>query len=463
LGRLFWKIIFAFWLAFAAISLTIGAALWVIHETHTESFFSEGPSGGPAHNSKNFMLDTAIAVLTNGSTDSLRATLAVWQHDAPPFVPVMYVLDEQGLDLLKRPVPSLAEVRVEHMVRTVRGADGHVYSLFMSRPPPGLLPADGGMPPPGGHGMPPSPWVLIISALFVSLGFSGWLAWYLAKPIRLLRWAFRAAAEGKLHTRVQPLMGRRRDEIADLVRDFDRMAHQLQKQMGAQQRLLHDVSHELRSPLARLQAAIGLARMNPRRIDMTLARIEHESARLDALVTEVLTLARLETGVCGAALEQVDLVELLTQIVDDAQFEAQAQQRDVLLDGEGEFVMECRAELLYRSFENVIRNAVKYTYEQTTVQVSVQVTPMLLTVTVADQGPGVPVSALEHIFDPFYRADDNRATQGFGLGLAIARRAVESHGGTIRAELGAKGGLVVQIQIPRPERQGLLPGESSLV
>ena len=187
----------------------------------------------------------------------------------------------------------------------------------------------------------------------------------MAKPIRILRWAFRAAAEGKLNTRVQPLIGRRRDEIADLVRDFDRMAHQLQKQMGAQQRLLHDISHELRSPLARLQAAIGLARLNPRRIDMTLSRIEHESVRLDSLVTEVLTLARLETGVCGASLELVDLVELLTMIVDDAAFEAQAQGREVQLIGDGEFVIECRAELLYRSFENVIRNAVKYTDEQT--------------------------------------------------------------------------------------------------
>lgn len=463
MGRLFWKFIFAFWLAFAAISLTIGATVWVVRQTHTESVFWGNPHDDRAHNAKNFMLDTAIAILTNGSQESLRSTLLVWQHDAPPFAPVLYVLDDQGHDLLKRQVPPASSIRADSMVRNVRGADGHVYSLFLSLPPAAALLADPG-PPPGGHGLPPpSPWLPIVAALFVSLGFSAWLAWYLAKPIRLLRWAFRAAAEGKLHTRVQPLMGRRRDEIADLVRDFDRMAHQLQKQMGAQQRLLHDVSHELRSPLARLQAAIGLARMNPRRIDMTLARIEHESARLDALVTEVLTLARLETGVCGAALEQVDLVELLTMIVDDAQFEAQAQQRDVILIGDGEFVMECRAELLYRSFENVIRNAVKYTDEQTTVEVRVGVEPEQLTVRVSDQGPGVPVSALEHIFDPFYRADDNRATQGFGLGLAIARRAVESHGGAIWAELGEGGGLVVQIQIPRADLPGRLPGETGLV
>jgi signal transduction histidine kinase len=295
----------------------------------------------------------------------------------------------------------------------------------------------------------PSPIVPILSALFVSLGFSAWLAWYFAKPIRILRAAFHSAAEGKLETRVQPLMGRRRDEIADLGRDFDRMARQLQKQMGAQQRLLHDVSHELRSPLARLQAAVGLARQNPRRIDMTLSRIEHESTRLDALVSEVLTLARLETGINGLPSDQVDLVELLTMIVDDAQFEARLLSRDVNLIGEGAFVLECKAELLYRSFENVIRNAVKYTADNTTVDVTVQTSLSALQVTVADHGPGVQSENLDSIFEPFYRADNHCAVEGYGLGLAIARRAVESHAGKIWAERGRDDGLIVHIVIPR--------------
>ena len=154
--------------------------------------------------------------------------------------------------------------------------------------------------------------------ILASLGFSALLAWYLAKPIRHLRGAFDAAAAGKLDTRIGPRMGRRRDEIADLGRDFDRMAHQLQILLGSQRRLLHDVSHELRSPLARLQAAIGLARQQPEKLDASLDRIERESGRLDELVGELLTLSRLEAGMSGAADEEVDLVELVAGIADDA-------------------------------------------------------------------------------------------------------------------------------------------------
>jgi two-component system OmpR family sensor kinase len=461
LGRLFWKFIFAFWLAFAAISATIATTVWLIQQTHSQSFFwgdrKNDFSLGPAR----FMLDTAASILSSGPASTMRSTLLVWSRNdrRPGPSPVLYVVDDQGRDLLGRPVPSLRSGGDdEPLVRKVTALDGHVYTLFLTRDLPPLPPPVLGMPgfypsppppPPMAHVPPAPPFITVIASLFFSLGFSAWLAWYVAKPIRILRWAFRAAAEGKLDTRVHPKMGRRRDEIADLGRDFDRMATQLQKQIGAQQRLLHDVSHELRSPLARLQAAIGLARQNPRRIDMTLERIELESGRLDALVGEVLTLARMESGVKGAAHEQVDLIELLTMIVDDAQFEAQVMQRNVSFSGEGAFVLDCMGELLYRSFENVIRNAVKYTRENTTVEVRAVASADALSVVVADQGYGVPPGSLETIFEPFYRTGNSGATQGFGLGLAIARRAVESHGGRVWAELGQAGGLVVHFTIPR--------------
>jgi two-component system OmpR family sensor kinase len=445
-GRLFWKFILAFWLAFAAISLTIAATYWVLQQTHSDLL----PWGGRGHDfppgRAGFMRDTAAVILASGPPATLRATLLKWQSHREN--PTVYVIDARGRDVLGRRIPD----RHDHelgMAQRVRGADGLWYTLLLARslsdrpppPPPGFPPG----PP---HGPPGNPLVMILSALLVSLGFSAWMAWYFSRPIRHLRWAFRSAAQGRLETRVQPLMGRRRDEIADLGRDFDRMAQQLQQQIGAQQRLLHDISHELRSPLARLQAAIGLARQNPRRIDMTLARIEHESIRLDALVSEVLTLARLESGVNGLQHQQVDLVELLSVIVDDAAFEARAMQRDVCLSGAGKFVVDCIGELLYRSFENVIRNALKYTGEQTTVRVTVLCAPESLLVTVADQGPGVAPAQLENIFEPFYRVEGQGATESFGLGLAIARRAVESHAGKIWAESGEQGGLVVHIWIP---------------
>ncbi len=327
----------------------------------------------------------------------------------------------------------------ESRIARLEAADGQHYLLS--------IPAEGEM---SRHSSPPSPLLPIGIGILASLGFSALLAWYLSKPIRHLRSAFDAVAAGKLETRIGPRMGRRRDEIADLGRDFDRMAQQLQILVGSQRRLLHDVSHELRSPLARLQAAIGLARQQPEKLDASLDRIERESGRLDELVGELLTLSRLEAGMSGAVDEEVDLVGLVAGIADDAQFEAEASGRHVRFCGDGEFVVKARAELLHRALDNVIRNAVKYTRKGTEVEVEVErrTAPDRLLVTVADRGPGVPESDLQTVFEPFFRSDSSAATAGFGLGLAIARRAIEMHGGTIRVMNREGGGLCVAIALP---------------
>lgn len=440
MGRLFWKFIFAFWLAFAAVACTIAATVWVIHHTQSAPEDRLGLAGDFPQDSAHLLLDTAASILSHASANALSATLSDWRQRGVR--PAIYVVDASGRELLGRPLPS---PRGE--ARTLRGLDGQNYTLLLPAPPSKVFDSS---PPP--HG---SPFIPILSALLLSLGFSAWLAWYLAKPIRILRQAFHAVAQGKLDTRVQALMGHHRDEVSDLGHDFDRMAQQLQNQITAQQRLLHDVSHELRSPLARMQAAIGLARQNPARYDQALTRIEHESERLDALVSEVLTLARLEAGVQGLPHEQVDLIELLTVIVDDAQFEAEARERNVRMLGDGVFVLECKAELLYRSFENVIRNAVKYTAPGSTVTVTVLATPGELQISVADHGPGVSSDHLQDIFDPFYRGGSQQETPGFGLGLAIARRAIESHAGRIWAQEASLGGLVMQIRIPRRVQDSL--------
>jgi two-component system OmpR family sensor kinase len=292
--------------------------------------------------------------------------------------------------------------------------------------------------------------------------FGGLLAWYVARPIRHLREAFGALSQGRLETRVAPLMGRRRDEVADLGRDFDGMAQQLQSLITAQRSLLHDVSHELRSPLARLQAAVGLARQSPERLESSLERIEREAERLDELVGQLLTLSRLEARVAGDAgerWERIDLVDLVASIADDADFEARASGRRVVFAGEGELPVDARVELLHRAIENVVRNAVKYTGEGTAVEVSVAESPADTTamVTVSDRGPGVGPEELEAIFQPFYRGGNGPPGPGSGLGLAITRRAVEAHGGRVGARRRAGGGLVIEIRIPRSAR----PGERS--
>jgi two-component system OmpR family sensor kinase len=325
--------------------------------------------------------------------------------------------------------------------RRVSTASGENYVLFVTRPP-GPRPAPRPGPPP-----PIAPWEFIVIGIATSLAFSALLAWYLARPIRNLRWAFDAAAAGRLETRVSPRMGRRRDEIADLGRDFDRMATQLQKLVSAQRRLLHDVSHELRSPLARLEAAIGLARQDPARVEASLERIEREAARLDELVGEVLTLARLESRSERSLSESVDFAELAAAIAEDGRFEAEANNRRLRLEAPDRLIVTGNPELLHRAVENVVRNAVKYTAEGSEVLVRLEQKEDLALLQITDHGPGIPERELARVFEPFYRVG-NEERKGFGLGLAIAQLAVQAHGGSIHAANAPGGGLRVEIGLP---------------
>jgi len=286
----------------------------------------------------------------------------------------------------------------------------------------------------------------------VSLLFSVAVAWYLSRPIILLSRGFSAVGAGQLGTRVNPMIGGRRDEIADLTREFDNMAAQLEQLLASQERLFHDVSHELRSPLARLQVAIGLLRQSPDRHDTILPRIENEAGRLDQLIGELLTLARLESRTTELMLTRIDIIDLLSAIVDDADFEARAKGCSVTLEAASSFVTVADGELMYRAFENIIRNAVKFSPPGEAVAVTADIVHDILCVVVSDAGPGVPPNQIASIFEPFKRgaASDPSGEGGFGLGLAIAKYAVEHHDGEITAACPANGtGLSVDIKIPK--------------
>ena len=241
--------------------------------------------------------------------------------------------------------------------------------------------------------------------------------------------------------------------MADLGRHFDEMARRIQSLVGAQRTLLHEVSHELRSPLARLQAATGLARQNPQKLESSLDRIEQETERLDDLVGQLLTLSRLEAGVTDASrtrLETTDLVDLVASIAADARFEAESCGKDVVFSSHGETVADVRAELVGRAVENVVRNAVKFTAPGTAVEVTAgpEDPGGTFLVRVADRGPGVAEADLDAIFEPFYRGAAGSSGPGFGLGLAIARRAIAAHGGRVDARNRPGGGLEVEIRVP---------------
>lgn len=325
-------------------------------------------------------------------------------------------------------------------------------------PPPGRL--DGPPLPDGRHGPgqlpppPPSnpnplpPPEIVIANLLVGLACAALLAWYFSKPIRSLRAAFDAAADGKLETRLGPTMGQRRDELADLSRDFDRMASRLQTLIDSQRHLLHDVSHELRSPLARLQAAIGLARQKPEKLEATMDRLELESTRIDTLVGELLTLSRLEAGVMGDLQDEVNMEELIADIVDDARFEADIQGRTVDFEGDCGVIVAGRAELLGRAIENIVRNALKHTPQGSRVLVKGEyvMATRQFRLAITDNGTGVPPEDIARIFAPFYRGGSS--SDGHGLGLAIAQRVMQTHGGTISARNLAGGGLCVEMTFP---------------
>jgi two-component system OmpR family sensor kinase len=314
----------------------------------------------------------------------------------------------------------------------------------------------GTVPPP-----PPPPAALImwghipllplLSGLVAILVTGIALAWYITKPLRAIQHALRQVAQGSLDVRLQHLMQGRTDEIADVAQDFDAMVAQLQRLTESRQRLLHDVSHELRSPLSRMQAALGLMKQEPASAEAFIERIERESQRLDVLIEELLTLHRLEAAPGSYPTQRVDVMELLHAIAEDATFEAASSARRVTIRAEGEFVADVNGELLYRAFENVIRNAVKFTHEATCVEIDAQVEGDLhtLVVTVRDQGPGVPEDSLETIFDPFVRLEGSTSLRGTGLGLAIARRAFVLHGGSVLARCPLQGGLEIAVRLPR--------------
>ena len=493
MGRLFWKFFLSILLAQVAATIGIGGTVWLRDQARQRSSEPTLDTSPPA----TIMLDAAAATLRHGGIDALRdlASTSRRMH--------LYVLDEQGHELLGREVSAKLREEVErslrgdgptHAVTRLAGADGRRYIAFASRawhvpgvesmvargfgggPGPGFGPPGGpgdgrpaggpdgpgprmdGGPGPGGpgggwFGLPPEfgrhvgRWLPIVAATLASLLFAALLAWYFSRPIRALQRAFDAAAAGDLAPRfahaAPRLIG---DELAELGHDFDRMSAQLRALMDGQRRLLHDVSHELRSPLARLQAAIGLAHQQPDRLQASLERIERESVRMDRLVGELLTLSRLEAATTLPATEPVDLVEMVDQIADDARFEAGAV---VEVDAPEPVTVRGAPDLLWSAVENIVRNAVKHGAGGP-VNVCLHPDGDLVHIEVLDKGPGIAPEHLGDVFEPFFRSNPTRNNvDGHGLGLAIAKRVVETHGGRISAANRAEGGLRVTITLPR--------------
>ncbi|MFS7247548.1 ATP-binding protein [Rahnella inusitata] len=435
-GRLFWKILLGFWFTFVAIT----QGLWVVFAFYNPH---EPPESGIARRFVKLQINSAVSMLHTGGMPGLNNMMANWpESDRKLFSVTPSLLPAQG-----NTVQDLEPGKIPHeVVEFVQGPDGQGYRLrydvqglmheYRPRRHRDLL----NMPPPllwlGGLG---------------GLLFSAVLAWNLTRPMLQMRKAFGRVAQGDLSVRLFSSMGKRHDELSEVARDFDSMAERLQVLVKAREELLHDVSHELRSPLARLQLAIGLARQNPSNVETSLSRIEHEAGRLDKMIGELLALSRTESSEIPDE-EYFDLFGLVDAVVNDARYEAQLPGVEIAMHPEtpddADYTVKGNAELMRRAVDNVVRNALRFSARGQTITVSLAHFEDFLQIEVADQGPGVEEDKLSSIFDPFVRVKSPLSGKGYGLGLAITRKVMVAHEGKVDARNAQPHGLVISLQVP---------------
>jgi two-component system, OmpR family, sensor histidine kinase CpxA len=337
--------------------------------------------------------------------------------------------------------------------KEVQSASGHKYIFVAEMPrraPPAIIPFPRGL----------FGWERWIVSIVISGLICYWLTRYLTRPILRLREAARRISSGDLSARLESSLTRRHDEFGELVRDFNTMADRIESLVAAQRQLLSDISHELRSPLARMNLALELARQRsgPESASV-LDRMEREADRLNDLIGNLLTIARLDSKAPAPEASVVDLSDLVHEVAADAQFEARSRNCDVKVAASDPCNIRGNAELLRSAIENVVRNAVRYTNEGTSVEISLICPPNgnrsagRAVIRVRDHGPGVPESELLNVFRPFYRVEAARERKsgtvaGVGLGLAITKRALDLYNGSVVARNAEGGGLEVEISLP---------------
>lgn len=451
MSRLSVRIFLAFW---AVIILSLVAVVVINTQIH---HYQRGEEIEREHTEfiEQRIAEPARAVLQRHGERGLRRWLMRTERRSRTLK--LHIVDRSGEEILDRTLGGHGRALVEawqsgdledaepsshRWTRVIQAPAGREYLLIVSRPPrPFLFRVFGPFGPIG----------LLLVAIVMSGLASFALARYVAGPMQRMREAGSALGEGDLDARLPRRLTRRRDEIGGLARDFNRMAERLSSMIHGQRQLLRDVSHELRSPLARIQVALSLAERDddPRHLE----RIRIESERLDALVGEILAYARLQHA---DTLEEsaFDLVDCVTEIVSDARLEGRAREIDLTLEAPDRVHVTGDETMLRRAIENVVRNAVRHSPDGQTVAVRLAQDDTGVRLSVADRGPGVDPEELEYIFEPFVRLSPGRSESGSGggIGLAIARAAVERHGGRIKANNGKAGGLVITLTLPGPGR-----------
>ncbi|MGD9263280.1 MAG: ATP-binding protein [Methyloceanibacter sp.] len=442
----FWRIFLSAWaIILITITVTRWAGSWLPDREHA---------------SNDARLERMVSIVAQELREQLAidpttvANVLVEEHvlDLLPVLEI-FVLKPSGDDVLGRslpePVSQAYNARDDLQARSaedssrlhVRNNDLDGYMVVGYAP---HFPLREVLMRPGGRGL------LAAFLVTVSAIVSFMLARFIVLPVRRLRLAEQEVASGDLSVRVAHTVGNRTDDIARLAQDFDVMAEQVDTLLQSQRRLMRDVSHELRSPLARLHALLSIAHQTA---DSTgaaqIERMETELERLDDLIGEILAFVKLESH-AGIQRHPTDIVDLIQNIVDDASLEAQTDAKQIRIEGFDRCVIEVDSSMIQSAIENVVRNALKYTAEGTAVELSVAAEAGCLRIVIDDSGPGVPEDEIDKIFQPFYRVEGSKSTRSGsgGIGLAIAERSVRLHGGTIKAKNRAGGGLSVEISLP---------------
>jgi signal transduction histidine kinase len=452
---LFMKVFLWFWVAMVLVSATL-----IFTVAKTQTTFSQARED---ERDSTLVPLYAASIADLYERQGLAAVSAYLRYPPRPYVS-LYFFTEDNREITGRVVAPI----IDEMAQRARDSGQTEFAASKE----GRLLAQGAAGPSGRHyavvlKTPPYPFADLLQAnpvtqslrigavLLVAGIVCLWLARQITAPVRKLSDAARQLAGGNLAARVGNPFVKQHDEIADLGRDFDHMAEKIESLISAQRRLIGDISHELRSPLARLSVALGIARRHASpESTHALDRMEREIERLNELIGNLLKLARLESGADLMQPSSVALDLLIREVAHDADFEARNRNRLVRVVRADACSVEGSKELLRSAIENVIRNAVNYTAEGTEVELNLERVCDAFednaVIRVRDHGKGVSPEALEEIFRPFYRSDDarERPSGGVGLGLAITERAIRLHGGRVKAENSPSGGLIVELHLP---------------
>jgi len=444
---LFLRIFLSFWVATLLVLATTAAVAWYR--------FQRDQTASP--NIRQLSSEASNRLLVGGMADLYR-----WIESAEDRYPGrrIYVVRPDGQDILQRPLPPTYRSyanrlkdagffgrepppngRDDPLLLTplFTDRDGTVYTVMIGQRSPisPLQASDVRI-------------VVFAFALVISGLVCWWLAHYISKPLERLQSSARSLAAGNLDSRVGEEFSSRRDELGVLARDFDAMADHIRTLIASREDLLRAMSHELRSPLARLRVASGLARRPQADILKQLDRIELEAERLDTLIGQILQLSQLRSYKPTLPLEPIDLTTLLNEVVEDARLEASGADKNVDWTPGESLWLNGHHDLMRSAIENVLRNAVRFTKAGSAVAVSLVREHRDALITIQDRGPGVPEAELARIFEPFYRVAESRDRDsgGTGIGLAITARVVGLYQGEVRAQNAANGGLRVEIRLP---------------